>query len=428
MVVATCIAVIWAIRVVPKIGMHLHVDEGERGAFAFSVATLLMLVLLVAYNQAGGIFLQYDYYFYYFVPYFVLCVASVFIGANTRQLGPIAVTIFLAMIIAAAVSRVDGVPWLYAEPTNFRLSMLLASGVGVCAVALTTGLNKQRWLIFVTGALVVGATLLQRPSIMGADLWQHTLAGTHREKYAEMREAMSFLTKQHFTDVPLFWIDSRETPEMVASYSPAYMFCGFNSFPTVNPDIWFRPGRSFDAGDDIVLVSGRRHIEYEAKVGFRSLGVTAQETAKDVIPYPGGKYDVIVYHVTARDAAPLFKGFLQPTSPTPGAKTIQDVYSANDAAPSAESLTVPQRRQVVGPLWILISVGNIPSDVSVSVMNEAGTETLYQATIKPGAPRTVVVPIQLLDKPGNIVMRASNVNVMRDIRIYRIEVRSLRAD
>jgi len=205
------------------------------------------------------------------------------------------------------------------------------------------------------------------------------------------------------------------------------MFCSSNPFPTVNPDIWFRPGRSFEPGYDVVVVSGRRDPDAKANVAFASLGLATHETARTTVGFNGTQYDMLVYHVIKRSGPPLFSGTVQPAQPPSGARRVTGLYRVptNSLTASADrAVTIAEsQRADAGPLWIVVRATILGGPVDIAVLNRGGTDVLYQTTAMTSAKSTTVtLPIALLDKPGDIVLQRTQAPPAGIIRVESIDV------
>jgi hypothetical protein len=281
--------------------------------------------------------------------------------------------------------------------------------------------------------------LIDRPTIMGANIWKDGPRFESRNEYVRLRRGLDFLSRQHFPDAPLFWIDPVHAANEMPAYSRSYLMCASQPFPTVDPDTWFRPGRHFIPGYDVVTVSGRKNLEHQVDAAFASLGLAAHETAKSTVSFKGEEYELLVDHVDRRIGPPLFPDFLQPAEPSPSALRLTGVYVpvARTGAPTKFPIDVTTPAQpwafgkilpvgpadLTGPLWIVIHARVVKGPVGIGVLDRAGRDFLYRTSVTASPQRVKIsLPVGLLAHAGDIVIQSWARGSSAQLQIDDVEV------
>jgi len=381
---------------------------------AFSIGTLATICLLLIYNQIGGVFLHYDYYYYFFIPYVLLAVfaAPLSLGAQSGLL----ITSVLA--VAAAISVLvpnDAIEWIYKIPHQALTSVGAALLAVVSCVVWSFAQGRAKALFGCVFALsIAGMMLAQRPPDYGADVWSGDPNHSMKAEYVRTRMGMEFLRSLPFKQPPSFWVDSEQTLQEAWVYAPSYMACGYNHFPTIDPQLWSHPGRDFVPGDDVVVVSGRKNVATLAPTAFASLGLSVRELAEKDISYAGFRYMLVAFQVTGRKGSPTFPKLVQPSDPPSKSPLLPRSYGLPRRVDSSSQI-VPVERQLIGPLWIVMKL-QVHERARVLLATRDGRSTIYDGIVDPAsAPIKMTIPVQLFDEAGNLELRG-------DVRILSVAV------
>ena len=390
----------------------INVARGQRKLVtAFSIGTLATGCLLLIYNQIGGVFLHYEYYYYFFVPYFVLAVFAAPLSLEVRSSLIIPIVLALAAPISVLVPN-DVIVWIYDVPHQALASIGAALLTIASCVAWSSARGRASALLGCVFAVSIAAMMfVQRPPEYSAEVWSRDPNHSMKAEYARTRIGMEFLRRIPFKQPPAFWVDSEQTLPEGRVYAPSYMACGYNRFPTIDPQLWSRPGRDFEPGNNVVVVSGRKNIVTLAPMAFASLGLAVRELAADEISYAGLGYMLVAYQVTGKKGAPTFPDLVQPSDPTPNSVVLSRSYGSPREV-DASSQMVPVERPLTGPLWVVMQLQ--PRErIRVLLVTRDGRSTIYDGLVDPAsAPVRLTIPVQMFDEVGNLELRG-NVRVLR---------------
>jgi len=278
---------------------------------ALSGGVFSLICALLLYDRVGGVFLQYDYYFEFLIPYLALTVVlplQLFSFDDLRWTLPCSLT-FLFVCVAAASVPVQGAPWLYQEPQSMYLALLLTLIIALL-ILLSRRFEAASILspAFYLGALA-GLTLIVRPNYFGQQLWTADSGPIDRDSYARIRQGLTFLSSMHFAKHPKFWVDTSDGRAETIAFPRSYLQCQFNPFPRVDPRWWFSEDRPtfgipvtigehrFLPGDNVVVVSAQHNIASVARKSFDTLGLLTMPRAHLVVGDGNSRYEILVEYV-----------------------------------------------------------------------------------------------------------------------------------
>lgn len=270
-----------------------------RRILAISIGVLALIAALLGYNEVGGDFVQFDYYYVAFVPYLTLVLflpiafadragngnGKLYLGATIFALGAaLAVSIDAAMI-----------PWIYIGDDQAVGSLVLAvTAACIFIMLLRAKRAKNNWVLPAYLITTLCMIVLSHPVQLGVQIWLDSRAdgAARMDSYIRIREGLSFLEHQKLSTQPDFWIDEASTPGEAIAYPRSYLYCGYPRFPKADPD------HPFLHGDDVVVVSGSADIRSRAKAAFGALHLRVSELSEQTIRFNKVAYDILIDHIT----------------------------------------------------------------------------------------------------------------------------------
>jgi hypothetical protein len=269
-------------------------------SLAVNAPLAALMVAQVAYTAIGGITLQYDYYYVWFLPPVALSLA-----AAISLLEPVGRERVVYGLLFGAASRaatlfgystvVDVVP---AWP-----SLAVGGIFGIAVVAL--GLRQSRATL---PTALLGLALLSttvRPERMGTQVWSMT--GDGAGMYQRVRDGWDFLAQLHVQERPIFWLSTKDGLSETIAYPRGFEYCHVDTalpkFLSPDDEDYDARAEGFAAGrlivialpDDVPLASAVAALQRE-----RSLGLN--EMASRRIARNGTSYTLVAGRLVAAGA------------------------------------------------------------------------------------------------------------------------------
>jgi hypothetical protein len=179
--------------------------------------------------------------------------------------------------------------------------------------------------------------------------------------------------------------------------------------------LWSRPGRDFEKGYNVVVVSGRKNVATLAPKAFASLGLSVRELAEKDISYAGSRYKLIAFQVTGKKGTPTFSELVQPSAPTPTSVLLPRAYGVARKIDTS-SQVVPVERTLAGPLWIVMRLQVNHQRAHVVLATRDGRSTIYDGVVDAATtPVRLTIPVQLFDEAGDLEFQG-------DVRVLSLAV------
>lgn len=247
-----------------------------------------ILLVQIGYRIAGGLPLQYDYYFAFIMPSLALLVGSLVPHATlNRSLTIAAVAGYLVLSLAGDFGRPDLV---IQTLTTFPPSLVLA----IVFALLLLWLPRHPTASVLAALLLCGglnATI--RPEGMGSGVWY---SGDFRDGYSRLHTGMAFLSRFRFTTMPKFWL-SAGTWEMLA-YPRSFDYCWVDTAlpafqtpkdPNYNPNM-----EKFAAGDELVMIPKDAAAYTGAEHTLATRGLRFDELGRHDVDFAGTSYLIVL--------------------------------------------------------------------------------------------------------------------------------------
>ncbi|MGH9667998.1 MAG: hypothetical protein ACRD9L_26575, partial [Bryobacteraceae bacterium] len=289
----------------------------------------MLVIMSLVYNQLGGVFLQNDYYYVFFVPYFCMVVFSPLLFLETGKPGATVLwaTIFLVCCLGVIALNDDVLGWLHRPPREALASMavaiLAALAYGFLVLSRRTGRGPAAFYM----AFVLLMLVIVRPEQMGAQIWTSPRDLQFARQYQRIRQGLTLLQNLHFKKYPKFWVDTEDGPGELIAYSRSYRACLVNGpFPAIDDHLWNVVRRQFIPGDDVVIVSKEPNLRLTAGAAFAALGLVANEVADFPLASDGERYEFLVEHVSGRTEPSSEYQWLLSGDPPADAEEIKDAF------------------------------------------------------------------------------------------------------
>jgi hypothetical protein len=420
-------------------------EELRRRILAVSLAVLCLAVALLAYNELGGVFLQYDYYYVFFTPY--LCVVLfcplllLSTGNSVATLGW--ASIFLLCCLGVVAIDDDLLGWLHQPPIEAAVSMAAAVAAGLVYAVIVFFRWSGRRAAALLMAVVIVMLAVVRPEQMGAQIWKSPRSLEYARQYGRVREGLTLLNQVRFHGYPDFWVATDDGPSELIAYPRSYLSCSFeHPFPEVDPRIWSNMNRRFIVGEEVVVVSQAPNLRLTAAAAFAALGYAVNEAADFSINSSGERYEFLVEHVSGRIAATEQYQWLVDGKPPPDAEQIENPFDVSVVSESnkqrQDSLPVkvttapepwvtgaqfpPRTEDLQGPLWIRIRANVHGGPIGIGVLNRDGTQFLTRTSLTASGDTTVTLSVSKLERIGDIVVQNWDKAQSADVRIDAITV------
>lgn len=263
----------------------------EVRAFLTALIPYTAIELMQAgYRLAGGLPLQYDYYFVFIMPSLALLIGSIVGRARLgRTLSVVALIVFLAGSLAGDFGGLD-LAWQSTStfPPNLAIAIVLA----VVFIAL---LRFPRATVLASVVLLIGLNATIRPEKFGLFLWD---GSGGRDAYARLRMGMAFISSHRFPVLPKFWINANGPLWETIAYPRSYMQC---SVDIALPDFlkpsspYYAAGTEvFSAGDYLVMIPRDVTDLSKAIERLHARGLTFKEMGRRNIASDGIDYLIVV--------------------------------------------------------------------------------------------------------------------------------------
>ena len=420
---------------------HEHRESGL--ILALSIATLSLIIVQLLYNSIGGVFIQYDYYYFFMIPYITLIIFSPFTYVRLPLLfgRPVGAMLFLLGSLATILPRFSDLPKLYSTPTRALVSM----GLAICAVCLYAAPSifprhaRSSTLGYLSVLLLFSVVV--RPTQVGQNIWTEQANPLRaQEAYARIRQGLEFLHTVNFARPPKFWVDMEYNPGELLAYPRSYFYCGFPQFPDALPPagIGLEP---FRADDDVVVVSRLADLSNTAKAAFANDGIKVTEIATAPIVGDNVGYGIVVEHVTATEEVPAARRWT--AEPPAGAEIVPEAFglpagkgvvSSPDQELPIEIVTPSQpwgyaamltskKPDLRGPLWIEIEIKVLEGEIGIGVEDISGKDFLARKLVRASTDTaTIVLPIRAPTLLGRLVIQSWDQGKVSRAEIERIAV------
>ncbi len=258
----------------------------------------------LAYNIFGGITLQYDYYYIWFLtPLAILLAAIIQISTVNPNLILVYTGIFALVCILSTLHT-----HIVLQPTSTYPAMLFALLGGLVALTFSFDSKGQFTLpIFLVLLVLMGSEI--RPERMGVNVWDLPKVNG-AATYDRIHAGIRFLSHFHFPKRPKFWIsvDSKYQMWETIAYPRMYMYCPVDSLlpkfvPRSSPD--WSDSMDFEANDFLVMVAPNDVLNTEAEANIRhTLGLRVKELQRSWISQNGVSYLISINFLTRASKSP----------------------------------------------------------------------------------------------------------------------------
>jgi hypothetical protein len=248
----------------------------------------VMTVAMLAYTVAGGVTLQFDYYYVWMLPSLALAIASMLSrvalpAARQRVIG--AGYAFLALIgTLAGYETIVSV-----KPSWPSIAAAVIVGASLASVAVRP---RQSTLIAALCSLaLLGITI--RPERMGVQVWDGSTGGA--AMYGRLRQGWEFLARQPFSARPTFWLTANQSIWEAIAYPRGYDYCHIDNalphFLAPGNDDYDPRAERFVAGKPLVMVVPDEQSVVPAVAGLKAeRGLQFTEMARKRIEGHGVSY------------------------------------------------------------------------------------------------------------------------------------------
>ena len=204
-------------------------EEVRKSVLSISWAILFLTILLLAYNELGGVFLQYDYYYVFFVPYFCLVIFSPLLFFDFGKSSSVVMwaTVFLLCCLGAIAVNDDVLGWLHQSPIEAVASLAVAVCAGLTYGYFVFAHRIGAGAAALFAALIILMLIIVRPEQMGAQIWTFPRNLQDARAYQRVREGLAVLNRLHFKNFPQFWVDQEGGPAELIAYPRSYVSCLF---------------------------------------------------------------------------------------------------------------------------------------------------------------------------------------------------------
>jgi hypothetical protein len=359
---------------------------------AISFGILVLVGAQILYNQLGGVFMQYDHYYVFFVPYLALILFSTLTFEEGRVRYPI-ITLFLVGSLIAASIRNDVFPWLYLPRTEAYASAIMTIIVASAYAIVSFSKRTASPLLWTTLylATLVAMTAIVRPEQMGRGIWQRQERLADRNAYARTREGLKLIGRLGLATPPKFWINEDEGYGELIAYPRSYLACAVSQFPQLDASL---PRQRFLPGDNVIVVAHLDDLASKARKAFATLGLAVEQTTQSVIDFHGRRYEMVVEHVTGDTEVPHTPQQPVSRAPSGDAEVVPGVFAVGRGLglPDGKALQLPlnlttpnepwsyatlfpiKKIDLRGPFWVQIEAKVIKGKVGIGILNTDGSD------------------------------------------------------
>lgn len=258
------------------------------------VPIVILEVAQLTYNMMGGVTLQYDYYYIWFLTPLAILLAAVVQTSTTNPNLALIFSVFFAFACILSTLHTH----IVLQPTSTYPALLFALLGGLVALTFTINSKGNFTLpIFLSLLVLMGSVI--RPERMGINVWSLPKVNG-AVTYDRIHSGIQFLANFHFPKRPKFWIsvDSKYQMWETIAYPRMYMYCPVDSLlpkfvPKASPD--WSDSMAFEANDFLVMVAPNEAQNTEAKANMlHTFNLKVKELQRSWISKNGVSYLITI--------------------------------------------------------------------------------------------------------------------------------------
>lgn len=272
----------------------------QRFALAIASSFAITVILLVVNENLHGIFLQYEYYAVDLWPFLALMLFSFEIDRGFTRTYIFVLLFIVACFVGVAIKQYEMPDWATDNQTVESVA------IAVAAMVLLLGLQRNPRALLLGGYLLALtlSTLVVRTHQVGV-IWEDPNSNKWRDRNVRLNTGLKFLA-QAFTNSnvphlhrPKFWADDDDVFDAIA-YPRAYLWCGFQRFPKIDPERLKERYGVFNPGDVVVIVARPSDLFDRAKITLNGLNLEPKEITSKTIVDENGPYEILVVSIARR--------------------------------------------------------------------------------------------------------------------------------